>query len=180
MSRNPEFSVRMTLDRLPGQPKEQALVAGPEARAALAERFGLIAIDRLEATLAVSRHGRGARVSGRLVADVVQRCVVSSEPVPAHVEEALDLRFEPEAEIDPGTELELEEDALDILPVENGGIDLGEAVAQSLALVLDPYPRASDEVLARVRAHLTTEEEAAAAEEAEKARNNPFSRLRTQ
>ena len=33
-------------------------------------------------------------------------------------------------------------EALDVLPIEQDSIDLGEAVAQSLFLALDPYPRA--------------------------------------
>jgi uncharacterized metal-binding protein YceD (DUF177 family) len=166
------------LARLSPRPQDYPLVAPEAVRAALARRFGLQAIDRLEGRLAVVRAGEGARASGRLVADVVQSCVVSGEPVPAHVDEALELRFElPEAD---GAEIELEADALDVMPVENDTIDLGEALAQALAVALEPYPRAAPEVLAKVRHLLLSEEEADALEAAAKAAANPFSALKRQ
>jgi uncharacterized metal-binding protein YceD (DUF177 family) len=172
----PEFSHRIALERLGTRPLEQNLVAGPEAREALARRFDLIAIERLEARLSAVRQGPGAAIEGRFVADVVQRCVVSGEPVPAHVAEAIALRFEPLAAV--ADEVELDADALDVLPVEDGAIDLGEAVAQSLPLALDPYPRAPDAVLADARRLLTSEEEAASAESAARAEASPFARLK--
>lgn len=173
-----EWSVVVQLARLSPRPQDYPLVAPEAVRAALAHRFGLQAIDRLEGALAVVRAGEGARASGRLVADVVQSCVVSGEPVPAHVDEALELRFElPEAD---GAEIELEPDALDVMPVENDTIDLGEALAQALAVALEPYPRAAPEVLAKVRQLLLSEEEADALEAAAKAAANPFSALKRQ
>jgi uncharacterized metal-binding protein YceD (DUF177 family) len=166
------------LARLSPRPQAYPLVASEAARAALAERFGLQSIDRLEGALSVARAGEGAHASGRLVADVVQSCVVSGEPVPAHVDEALELRFElPQAD---GAEIELEADALDVMPVENDSIDLGEALAQALAVALEPYPRAAPDVLARVRQLLMSEEEADALEAAAKAAANPFSALKRQ
>lgn len=174
----PEFSHRVPVDKLSPRAQPLALTAGAEARAALAARFDLISIDRLEATLELVRRGRGAEVTGRLEADVVQRCVVSGEPVPAHVRELLALRFEPPTEAE--GDIELEAEALDTLPVEDGAIDVGEAVAQSLLLALDPYPRADEATLARVRAHLLSEEEAEARAEAAKAAASPFAKLKPQ
>jgi uncharacterized metal-binding protein YceD (DUF177 family) len=171
-----EWSVLVQLVRLSPRAQEYPLSAPEAARAALARRFGLQRIDRLEGQLAVLRAGEGARATGRLVADVVQTCVVSGEPVPAHLNEPLDLRFEA---VDPdAVEIELEPDALDVMPVEGDAIDLGEAIAQALAVALDPYPRASPEVLAKVRGLLLSEEEAEAQAEADKAAGNPFSVLK--
>jgi uncharacterized metal-binding protein YceD (DUF177 family) len=173
-----DFSHVVALAKLSPRPQPHHLVAGEAARAALAARFGLQSIGRLEAWLDVSRSRDGAALTGRMVADVVQTCVVSGEPVPAHVEEDLALRFEPADES--GEELELESDALDVLPTDGDAIDLGEAVAQSLALALDPWPRAPDEVVEQARRHLTTEAEAEAQAEADKKAANPFSKLRPQ
>jgi uncharacterized metal-binding protein YceD (DUF177 family) len=171
-----EWQVTVQLAKLSPRPHDFALAASEPVRAALAKRFGLEAIGRLEGNLAVVRAGAGAKATGRLVADVVQSCVVSGEPVPAHVEEALDLRFEP---LDEGREeIELEADALDVMPVEGDAIDLGEALAQALAVALDPYPRAAPEVLAKVRRLLMSEEEAEAQEAAAKAAANPFAALK--
>lgn len=171
-----EWQVTVQLAKLSLRPQDYALAASEPVRAALAKRFGLEAIDRLEGNLAVVRDGAGARATGRLVADVVQSCVVSGEPVPANVDEAIDLHFEPLDEA--GDELELEADALDVMPVEGDAIDLGEALAQALAVALDPYPRAAPEVLARVRRLLLSEEEAEAQDAAAKAAANPFAALK--
>jgi uncharacterized metal-binding protein YceD (DUF177 family) len=171
-----EWRVVVQLAKLSPRPQDYPLVAPDEARAALAARFGLESIDRLEGALSVVRAGAGARASGRLVAEVVQSCVVSGEPVPAHVEEALELTFEPIVET--GDEVELDPHALDVMPVEGDAIDLGEALAQALAVALDPYPRASPEVLARARRLLLSEEEAEAEEAAAKAAANPFAALK--
>ena len=171
-----EWRVVVQLAKLTQRPQDYPLVASEAARAALAVRFGLEAISRLEGALSVVRHGAGARAEGRLVADVVQTCVVSGEPVPAHVEEVLSLRFEPlDAEAD---EVELEADALDVMPVDGDAIDLGEALAQALAVALDPYPRATPEVLAKARQLLMSEEEAERLAEGAKAAANPFAALK--
>ncbi len=174
----PEFSHRIPLEKLSSRAQDHSLEADVAARAALAARFDLIAIDRLIAQVSVEKQGRGALLAGRLEADVVQRCALSGEPVPAHVAETLTLRFEPE-QAEPG-EIELEASALDVLAVEDGAVDIGEAVAQSLFLALDPYPRADEAVLARVRALILSEEEAEAAEADAKAKASPFAVLKKQ
>ncbi len=172
----PEFSHRVPLEKLASRAQDYVLQADETERAALARRFDLLGIDRLEAQASVMKEGPGAGMTGRFHADVTQRCVVSGEPVQAHVDEALALRFEP---LDPTrAEVELEEGALDVQPVEDGMIDIGEAVAQSLLLALDPYPRAPDAVLAQARALLLSEEAAAAAEAAGRAEASPFAKLK--
>lgn len=173
-----EFTHPVALVKLSTRPQPHHLVASEAARAALAARFDLQSIDRLEGWLDVARSGQGAVLTGRLVADVVQSCIVSGEPVPAHVAEELALRFEPEAET--AEDIELESGALDVLPVEGDSIDLGEALAQSLLLALDPYPHASPDVLESVRRHLKTEAEVEAQALADKKAANPFAKLRPQ
>ena len=63
-------------------------------------------------------------------------------------------------------ELELEEDDLDEIPFEGHTIDLGEAVAQSLALAIDPY--ATGPQADRVRKEVGLSDETA---------NGPFAAL---
>jgi uncharacterized metal-binding protein YceD (DUF177 family) len=172
----PEFSHRVPVEKLSTRAQALEIEADADQRAALATRFDLLSIDGLAGRLEMERRGRGAFVSGRLEASVVQRCVVSGEPVPATISEPLALHFEPLDELE--GDIELEPQALDTLPVEDGLIDLGEAIAQSLLLALDPYPRASEEVLTRVRAHLLSEEEAEARAAAAKAEASPFARLK--
>jgi uncharacterized metal-binding protein YceD (DUF177 family) len=172
----PEFSHRVPVEKLSSRAQHLTIEADLAQRAALAARFDLLAIDRLAGQLELERRGRGAFVAGKLEASVMQRCVVSGEPVVALVSAPLQLSFEPQDDLE--CDIELEPQALDTLPVEDGQIDLGEALAQSLLLALDPYPRASEEVLGRVRAHLLSEEEAEARATAAKAEGNPFARLK--
>ncbi len=172
----PEYSVPVRIESLGKAPAHFRLAATDAERAALARRFDLLAVDSLAGELAVVRQGAGAGVEGTWSADVVQSCATSGEPVPVHVGGPLALRFEPLA-ADPG-EIELAEDALDTMPVEDGSIDLGEALAQSLLLALDPFPRADAETLAQARAHLLSEEEAAALAEADRLARSPFAGLK--
>jgi len=172
----PEFSHRIPLEKLSSRAQDHVLDADASARKALAARFDLIAVDRLVAYVSVEKQGKAALLAGRFEAAVTQRCALSGEPVPARVAETLALRFEPENP-DPG-EIELEASALDVLAVEDGAVDIGEAVAQSLFLALDPYPRADEATLFRVRALILSEEEAEAAEAEAKAKASPFAALK--
>ena len=176
---NLDFSLKLPLAKLTNQPQPLHLEAGEAARAALAARFGLAALDRLVADLDVARAGQGAMVTGRFEAEAVQNCIISGEPLPVQVADSIALRFEPDAAV-PGQEVELEADALDVIPFEGDSIDLAEAVAQSLLLARDPYPRASEDALARARCHLMSEEEAAEEQARAKAAANPFAKLRQQ
>ncbi len=145
----PEFSRPFRLEHLGNAAVTERLSATPAERAALARRFGLISLDRLEAELTVAWRAAGTllEVSGRLWAAAVQRCVVTLEPLPVQLDEAVALRFasagarpSPHAPPDEEPEEAFDPDAPDPLPPE--GLDLGEEVAQALSLALDPYPRA--------------------------------------
>jgi uncharacterized metal-binding protein YceD (DUF177 family) len=97
---------------------------------------------------------------------VVQECVVSLEPVAQQVAAPIDLRVLPE-----GTEPRDDDpESPDEIESEGGYVDLGEAVAEQLALALDPFPRAEG---AAVPPEAGTESEPAP----EPARPNPFAAL---
>jgi uncharacterized metal-binding protein YceD (DUF177 family) len=173
----PEFSRPVDLERIGSAPYEVAIGANEAERAALAARLGLIALPRLEARLRLLRTGPGARLrlEGHLEAEAVQACVISLEPVPSRLTED----FVQVYDLDPKAEADLEQ-ARDIAvapgpededpePIGPEGLDLGEAVAQQLALSLDPYPRA---VGAAVPENL------AGQDEIQVARENPFAALK--
>lgn len=176
----PEFTLNLQLVKLTSNAQPIHIEANAAARAALASRFGLASLDRLAADLEVSRAGKGALVKGKFEADAVQSCIISGEPLPVSVKDEIALRYEPDTTVASasGQEIELEADALDVIPMDGDSIDVAEAVAQSLLLALDPYPRASEEVLARARRHLLSEEEAAAVQAQAKAESSPFAKLR--
>ena len=121
-----------------------SIAAGPEERAALAKRFGLVGLDSLSADLVIHVAGEGQRLrlTGRLRATLAQQCVVTLEPVPAQVDEEFSVVYA--AADEGGDEFVLGAEGDDSWdePWPGPILDVGEAVAQQLALAMDPYPRA--------------------------------------
>jgi len=155
-----DFGHRLTLDAL-RDGERLDLAADEGERAQIAQRLGLAALERLEAHAAVERDGKRVRVRGRIRATLEQSCVATGEPVPEHVDEAFDLIFvpEPPAEI-AEEEIELSEDDCDTVFYDGGAIDLGAAIADTLALSIDPYPRSPGAEVALKNAGVLTEEQA--------------------
>jgi uncharacterized metal-binding protein YceD (DUF177 family) len=137
------------------------LFADEAERNAIAERLDLGSIDRLEAHVTLSRDGPAVRAEGRLAATLEQCCVVTGEPVAAHLDEPFDFLFTP-APIDvrPDDEIELGPDDCDVVFYDGLAIDLGSAIADTLALSLDPYPRSASAEAALREAGVLTEEQA--------------------
>jgi uncharacterized metal-binding protein YceD (DUF177 family) len=156
----PEFSRLVEADTLGEEPRRLGVEAGEEERAGLARRFALIGIARLAADVALTRGGGEIALSGTLSAAVTQACVATGEPVEAVVETRFDIRFTPPPEGESGNEVELDESALDVVFYDGSAIDVGEAVAETLALNLDPYPRAPGAGQALKAAGVKSEEEA--------------------
>jgi uncharacterized metal-binding protein YceD (DUF177 family) len=120
-----------------------AIEATPAEREDLARRLGVVSVDLLTADLRLIRMmGAMVRLEGQLAAKVTQSCVVTLAPVHSRIAATIDRRYGP-AEALADTEAEdvgLEDDVPEVLV--NGVIDLGEAVAEQLALEIDPFPRA--------------------------------------
>jgi len=175
---HPEFSRLVAADDIGAKETTIAIEANADECVALAKRFDLIAIDSLSARLSLrrcpARDGSGMvlNVAFSINADVVQRCVVSLEPVAAKIDEAdLVVEYRPSGDAEPATEVDFALEAVDppeILVDER--IDLGELVAEHLALALDPYPRAAG--AASETAGLPSGDETATESE------NPFAALR--
>jgi hypothetical protein len=157
--------------------KREAVVATAAECAALATRFDILALAELSADLSVVRDAGGIRVTGTLAARGAQACVVSAEPVIFTMAEPIDLRFS-DAATTADAEVELAGTDLDVLPLDGDALDLGEAMAQSLGLALDPYPRAPAAMRAATARFVISEADAAAIAAADKARANPFAALR--
>ena len=140
-----EFSRPVRIDALGEQPRPMDVAAVPSERAALAARFGLLALDRLEAELTLRRTGEEVAAEGTLQAAVVQACVASGAPVPATLAAPFAILFRPQAAATGADEeIELGESEMDVVFYDQATIDVGEAVAETLALSLDPFPRAPD------------------------------------
>jgi uncharacterized metal-binding protein YceD (DUF177 family) len=136
----PEFSRLQRRDTIGSTEHTVSISATEEERAALATRFGLIALDRLEATLRIRTDAAGIVAHGTVTADVVQACSVTDEPLKVAVNEDIAVRFIEEDAVNE-EEIELSEDALDTMFYTGGGIDIGEAAAETVALAIDPFLR---------------------------------------
>ena len=155
-----DFAHRLTLDRIRDGDRLD-LVADADECAAVANRLGLLGLDRFGAHAVLTRDGQTVRATGRLKASLTQACVASGDRVDARIDEAFTLKFMPAPVVTaPEEELELEGDDLDTLFYDGAAIDLGEAIADSLALAIDPYPRSPAAAEALREAGVIGEEEA--------------------
>lgn len=156
---NSDFACRLPFDRIRDGDRVD-LVADAEECAAIARRLDLIAIDRLEAHAVLTRDGKQVRATGRIKAALEQSCIATGEPVPARIDEPFDLTFLPEPKGRPDEEVELGSEDLDVVFHDGAAIELGPAVADTLALVLDPYPRGPNADAALKAAGVLSEEQA--------------------
>ena len=121
--------------------------ASAAEREALAGRLDLLVLEALAATLRFepATDAEGAiRVSGTIRAQLVQRCVVTLEPVPGVLHETVSVLFAPPPAETAEREVEVATEGEDAEPLAEEGIDAAALVAEHLALALDPYPRHPD------------------------------------
>lgn len=154
------FAHRLPLDRIRSGDRFD-LVAGDEDRGVIAARLGLPSLERLEAHVALDRDGPRVRCTGRIKASLEQCCVATGDPVAALVDEPFDLLFLPEPTGHRHEEeIELSEAECEVVFHDGGAIDLGDAIADTLALALDPYPRSAGADAALKEAGVLSEEQA--------------------
>lgn len=154
----PEFSRPERLDTIGERERIVEIVATEDERAALAKRFALLSITRLDARLGIKRTDSGIVVKGRVNGAAVQACSVTDEPLDTKIDEPVALLFV-EQLIAEGDEVELSDDALDMVAIQGGTIDLGEAAADTLALAIDPFPRGPNAAAALAAAGVISEDE---------------------
>jgi len=154
----PEFSRPERLDTIGERERIVEIVATEDERAALAKRFALLSITRLDARLGIKRTDSGIVVKGRVTGAAVQACSVTDEPLDTQIDEPVALLFVDQL-VSEGDEVELSDDALDTVAIEGGTIDLGEAAADTLALSIDPFPRGPNAAAALAAAGVISEDE---------------------
>ena len=138
----PEFARPVEAPRATGRPATHRIAATVEERAALARRFALVSLDRLEAEVRLERLAGGlVRLTASLVAEAVQECVATLEPLPARIAEEFSVLY---GETAAARDVTIDGEDEPVEPLEGGRIDIGEAVAQELSLALDPFPRAPE------------------------------------
>ena len=137
-----EFSHVIKLSEVGNHSRSIQLAADADARSGLITRFDLAALDSLEAEISLKPEAAGVVATGRFSATLAQYCIASNDPVPAILNEPILIRFIPEPIV--GGEIELEADDCETMFHDGQIVDLGEAVAQSLGLALNPYPRSAE------------------------------------
>lgn len=155
----PEFSRPVRIDTIGSAPRTLSIAADEAERAALAQRFDLASLEAIGAEIELRAAGEAIEARGTATAMLAQRCVVTGEDVPAGIAEPFAIVFRPPPGADGGDEVELGADDLDVMFIEGSSIDLGEAVAETVALALDPYPRAPGAEAALQAAGVKSEEE---------------------
>jgi len=133
----------MALAEMPAKPVEVEASAAERKR--LAEAYDLREVKSLTASVTLEPVGGGVAVEGRILADIVQTCVVSLVPVDEHIDEPFAVRFVRDQNRlpKPGSEIVIDPAADDPPePLESNSIDIGALVEEYFALAINPYPRA--------------------------------------
>lgn len=161
MSMAPEFSRIVKADQVKRLTGDTHVEADESERAALARRFGLSALDRLEADYSLTQEGDAILARGRVRAALAQPCIATGEPVAETIDTDFALRFVVECEALPeGEELELDAQDVDTIGYDGQSIDMGEAVAETMALAMTPFPRSPDADAYLKEAGVMSEEQA--------------------
>lgn len=138
------LSRQIAFEDIPPEGIRVRLRGDVDDRNALVARLAVLAVDEVEAEFEIFRIADDEHligVEGRVAAALSQSCVVTLEPLPVRIDSAVSIRF---TDLDDGADDNWESDADDEDPPElatDGIIDLGDLVAQQLALEIDPFPR---------------------------------------
>ena len=141
----PEFSHPISVDRLNETETFLKLSANEKERKSLSDRFGISSIKSLTADVRIEPKSKGKKVEVMVDADisakVIQTCVVTLDPIKNEVHTKARVHFvSDEPKISADDEIWGEDDDLPDLIID-GVIDIGEIVAEQVALLLDPFPR---------------------------------------
>jgi hypothetical protein len=135
-----EFSRPLQVDRVPALGCHERIAADEKECVALAKRLGLPKLYSLGGLLkAVPWRGGGLKITGTLKAEVDQVSVISLETFTTTLEYEIERYF-----LSPRAGAPTPEEDVDM--IEHGIVDLGEILAETMALELDPYPRKEGEV----------------------------------
>jgi uncharacterized metal-binding protein YceD (DUF177 family) len=129
-----ELSRPLLVDRIPAGGSYERVTAEPKELEAIAARLGIPHVESLSALLKATPWREGIKITGTLDAELDQVSVISLETFRQKLKADFTRYFMPQDRSVP-------EDEEDIDAIDNGEIDMGEIVVETLALELDPYPR---------------------------------------
>lgn len=145
MSKVHDLSLTLANEEIQAEPKRFTVQASDADRAALVERFNIVALDKLTAKVEVRADARAEAivVSGHVGAELSQQCIVTLEDVPESISEDFELML-----VSPETADRYDEDELYLDPeapeydaFEGDEVPVGEIVAQTLSVMMNPYPK---------------------------------------
>ncbi|WP_417449020.1 YceD family protein [Kordiimonas sp.] len=145
MSKDISLTFSLAVSEVDREGRRYRLRASEEECKALAGRFDLVDFSRLEADVEVKDKGAeaGIEIAGTLEAVLTQRCIVTLDPVAESIKTDFTLMLvEPEmADRMDEEEVYLDPDAPEYDALEGDNIPLGEIIAQTVSINMDPYPR---------------------------------------
>ena len=157
----PEFSRPVRADQIARHAQGMTITADTNEREALAKRFNLLSLTRLEADYTLSENDSGIEARGHMRAELAQPCVATGGAVPETIDTEFLLRFVTERGDDGNDEeLEIDSEDCDVIGYDGQTIDMGEAVAETMALAMTPYPRSGDADAYLKEAGVLSEEQA--------------------
>jgi Large ribosomal RNA subunit accumulation protein YceD len=140
-----EFSRPLQVDRVPNLGSRDRPTADDKECAALALRLGIPKLHSLSAFLTSSPwRGGGLKITGPMNAEFDQVSVVSLDTFRTKLEVGVERYFLP-----PHKDASASEEDVDT--IQDGMVDLGEILAETLALELEPYPRKPGEVFEDIK-----------------------------
>lgn len=176
-----EYVRVMKVEKLGREPIHFTLEPDENQRADLAKRLNIVDVPFLKASGELVRQEKSSRIelNAKFEAEAVQACVLTLAPVLQKIEQSFTMCYtfnSADATLeDAEYVVDLEEEDLPEL-IENGEIDVVQAVAEQLALALDPYPRAEDADKSDSAKYVQQSEETSEVEEQETHR--PFANLK--
>ena len=168
----PVLDASIRMENLPATGREVIVAATAEQKVVLAEQLKITSVEKLDAKLNATRFRGGIRVLGQLKATIEQPCVITFEPVTQVIDEPIDRVFLPshdKAHAAPANAEIYIDVAGDDEPDRFDGpeVDLSDLIIETLALAIDPYPRASGANVAAIKT-----------DDADEGEVSPFSRLK--
>ncbi|MFT6558333.1 MAG: uncharacterized metal-binding protein YceD (DUF177 family) [Sneathiella sp.] len=176
-----EFARWVNVERLGREPVRINITASEDECRILAERLEILQVASAQMKASVGRkEGSGLiELTGSIVAEVDQACVVSLEPVRQKIEEdfVMCYTFNREDALveDVDYVVSMEEADLPELIID-GQIDVVQALIEQIALSLEPYPRADDSEISKASEIIRDLEEEVVEEQKETHR--PFADLK--
>ena len=140
----PELSYSINIEQIQGEYCIKKIIASKEQSQKLAERFGLIKIEKFIATLNITRLSadRLVIVEADFLANIIQQCVITLDPIMAEIKGSYVCKYS-----DSSMQGYSETIDFDVMsedppePIVDGQFDAGIILTEQLGLELDPFPR---------------------------------------